>query len=63
MTGLRVLSGDKPRLNPKFKRGSSTLGPLKVDIADRGSGCGREGTLFVLVLSPPGLKRELLLLV
>jgi hypothetical protein len=63
MTGLRTLSGDKPRLNPEFERGSSTLRPLEVVMAGWGSCCGRGATLFGLLLPPPGLNREAILLV
>jgi hypothetical protein len=62
MIGLRVLSGDMPRLDSGFFWGSSIFMPLEVDTAGWRSCCGRELTLFVLLLPPPGLNRELLLL-
>lgn len=58
-----MLSGDMPRPNPEFERGSSTFGSFEVDMADWGSCCGRELALFVLLLPPLGRKRELLLFV
>lgn len=57
MTRLRVLRGGAPRLKPELEGGSSTF---DIDVAGW-SWYGRATTLFVLLL-PPGLKRELLLL-
>lgn len=63
MRRLRVLSGDMPRLNPEFDGRPSMLRPLEVDMAGSWeSCCGIERTLFVLLLLPPGLNRELFLL-
>jgi len=55
-----VLRGDTPCLNPEMERGSTTFKPFKVD-AVGWSWCDEETTLFMLLL-PPGLNRELLLL-
>lgn len=63
MRRLRVLSGDIPRLNPELDGGPSAFRPLEVDMTGSWeSCCGIERTLFVLLLLPPGLNRELLLL-
>lgn len=55
-----MLRGDTPRLKPEFEVGFSTFRPFEVDVAEW-SRYGGGMILFVLLL-PPDLKRELLLL-
>lgn len=60
MPRLRVLGGDTPRLKLEFEGGFAPFRPFEVDVVGW-SWYGGGMILFVLLL-PPGLKRELLLL-